>query len=981
MGSPFVGNTLFLVNLEVTGTPTPSVSYQWLNDGVEIEGAVGATYEVQNSDVDALLGVRLTVTNPYGTVIKTIGYDGSNDAVEIIPDLPTIAAKGSYLYSKRDPFVVGVPVTLIGAEVASDVPATTAYTWKVNDVEVATQPNDVTYTPVSSDAGKVLSVTVTATNSSGSVSTSFGDGDPIAAEIVGLTGSFTSITTPIFAGNTATQTNDILNSDSIAYSWSASTTGGTTAAGTSETFNVPAAYAGGTLSVQLTASASGFSDVVLSSDVVTVATPVDPVEGSTAQSSALIPGSGYGASFGTTWHPVGTTMMTGTSDILGRDEAAIFCMGLPRDYIMDGGFTLDMYAFHCSGISHVDVSADGGTGVSAGFVQEGPYEGEGYYTVYIDPTHFPAGATYEIRATAYPISGYTRSARLRLLNPDGSENKVSIDTSTAICTAYDQVMAGYTHLGRNIVELTESGYYTPGSPTSNYRNVSENGGYGQGWVEIKPAAGVVPKINLNDHLDNNAVRMNIYQYWMQGMVLENMRPTNQADWGTENDPRNDGLILPTHVHGRFWFDGCTFASNLIDIGADLVDCDETPEFGGIMKAKYRHKVFTTNCHWDQTLDGPNGGGNVLVKNCTTRGILRDVNKNAHFVIGGHMEMAGAACRNLHSDHWQLYQISGVDDPLDDIGLTSDVPGLMENRIMYGYTGEDRLGGPGKSQPVFITETGSDYRGIAVVHNQWYGDNEGSAKGQIGGTAGHFVFIGNTFDSRKVIFKDGLGDGVTSAAHTTGPLLIRGNITQRLQNLGRNSLDNVLGGITKGVRDEFNTPAMEYDGMPRSDQNLSTVLTWHVADTSSVDSRNIRLVSGGESDYLTLPATCTGVSGSVNSSDVFKRSSGGVGSFREYPAGTGYKQLNIDLPTESDATDFENQVYYVRVTTSKGAATSAFSGSKSGSNPKSIIFNGLNDEIFSGVTFGGSDVTNSATGLTMELRVDVNRTAGTYPKGS
>ena len=549
-------------------------------------------------------------------------------------------------------------------------------------------------------------------------------------------------------------------------------------------------------------------------------------------------------------------------------------------------------------------------------------------------------------------------------------------------------MAGYTHLGRNIVELTESGYYTPGSPTSNYKNFSATGGYGQGWVEIKPAAGVVPKINLNDHIDNNAVRMNIYQYWMQGMVLENMRPTNQDDWGTENDPRNDGLILPTHVHGRFWFDGCTFESNLLDIGADTVACGETPQYGGIMKAKYRHKVFTTDCHWNQCLDGTNGGGHVLVKNCTTTGIIRDVNKNAHFVIGGTMEIVGSDCELLHCDHFQQYQISGVDDPLDDIGVTyPEIPGLMENRIMYGYNGEDRItegNSRGMAQPVFITEKGTDYRGIAIVHCHWYGDNEGSAKGQIGGTAGHFVFIGNTFDQRKVLFKDGFGDGITTAAHTTGPLLIRGNITKRLQNIGRNSLDNVLGGITKGVRDEFNTPAMEYEGTPRNDQNLSTVLTWHVADTSSVDSRNIRLVSGGGpdgGDYLTLPATCTGVSGSVNSSDVFKRSSGTIGSFREYPAGTGYKQMNIDLPTESDATDFENQVYYVRVTTSKGAATSAFSGSKSGSSPKSVIFSGLNDGIFNGVTFGGSDVTNSATGLTMELRVDINRTAGTYPKGS
>ena len=984
MGSPFVGNTLYLVNLDVSGTPTPSVSYQWLSDGVEISGEVGATYEVQNSDVDALLGVRLTVSNPYGTIIKTLGYDGSNDGVETTPDLPTISIKGASLFSKVDPFRVGVPVTLIDAEVFSDVPIVVSYTWKVNDVEVATQPNSATYTPVASDAGKVLSVTITALNSAGSVTSTIGDLDVIQSEIVGLTGSFTTITQPIFAGNTAVQTNDILNSESIAYAWSASTTGGTTAAGTSETFNVPAAYAGGTLSVQLTASASGFSDIVLDSSVVTLATPVDPAQGSTAQSSVLIPGpTGYGTSYGSLWHPVGTTMLTGTSDILGRDEAAMFCMGLPRDYIMDGGFTLDMYAFHCSGISHVEVSADGGTGISAGFVQEGPYEGEGYYTVYVDPTHFPAGATYEIRATAYPISGYTRSARMRLLNPDGSENKVQIDTSGVISTAYDQVMAGYTHLGRNIVELTESGYYTPGSAGTNYRLFSEGGGYGQGWVEIKPAAGVIPKIDLREHEVSGQVRMNIYQYWWQGTQFENNRPTNPDDWNTDVDERNDGLNIPTQVHARFWFDGCTFQSNLVDIGANAVDCDETPQYGGFVKTKYRHKVFNTNCHWNQSLDGPNGGGNILNKDCTCVGILRDINKNAHFVIRGHGEVAGSACSNLHCDHFQLYQISGVDDPLDDVGVTFDIPGLMENRIMYGYTGTDRIGG-GISQPVFITESGSDYRGIAIVHNTWTGDLTGSAKGQIGGTAGHFVVIGNTFDFRKVLLKDGANDGITTSPHTTGPLLVRGNVTRRMQNIGRHPLDNVLGGITKGVRDEFNFPSMEFLGSPRSEQNLSTVLTWYVTDTSSVDSRNIRLVSGGGpdgGDYLTLPETCTGVCGGVTSSDVFKRSSGTIGSFREYPAGSGYKQLNINFPTEADAIDFENQHHYARITTSKGSATSSFHAKKQSADPRVVSFAGLKDQIFSGVTLGQQDIADSTSGLTLEFRVDTQRTDGTYPKGS
>jgi hypothetical protein len=983
MGSPIIGNTLFLVNFDFEGNPTPSIAYQWLNDGVEISGEVGTTYEVQNSDLDALLSLRITISNPYATVVKTIGFDGSNEGVEEIPDLPSISTKKAELSSVIYPFRVGVPVTLSGGDVTSSVPATVGYVWKVDGVTVATQPNDVSYTPVTADAGKVLTVTITATNSTGSVSTTIGDSSPIESEIVGLTGSFASVTTPIFPGQVATQTNDIVNADSIAYSWEASNTGGTTAAGTSETFTVPAGYGGGTLSVQLTATAIGFSDIVLNSSDANISVPVDPVQGSTGQSSVLIPGpTGYGVSFGNEWHPTGDVQYTGTSDFFGRDSSAIFCMGLPRNYIMDGGFTLDMYAFHCTGISHVEVSADGGTGISAGFVQEGPYEGEGYYTAYVDPTHFPAGATYEIRATAYPVNGYTRSARLKLLNPDGSENKVQINTSSTICSAYDQVMAGYTHLGRNIVELTESGYYIPGTANStvgNYRDYD----FGQGWVQIQPASGVLPKINLRELPEDETtfgIRMNIQNYWWKNTLFENKVPTDSSIWGTDTDLRRDGLNIPSRVNALFWFDGCTFESNLTDVGANLVDCDFTPKFPGFVKSKYRHKIFGTDCHWKQSLDGPNGAGWVIVKRCTADSIMRDVNKNAHFVINsGPMKIINSGCSNLHADHFQLYE-NNINDPLGDVNDVG-IENLVENRIMYNYKGEDT--GDKMSQPIFLTHGPTTLKDIAIVHNNWYGASDGFAKAQMGENVfENYVLIGNTFENRKAIIKGNDADeddiGGTGSLDN-GPLLLRGNITKTFKHLDKHELDNIVAGVTKGCLDENNFPDVEYTGLPQSDSNLSTVLTWFVSNTSNVTDNTIRVVSGSEDTNLTLGATCTGVSGTVNSSDVFGSATGRVGSLRSDSDGI-YKSCTIEFNTEAQRDAFIGQKQYIRISTSKGSASSSFPASKS-SSPKNAQVTGLLDKVFSGVTLSQSDIKNSTSGLTLEFRVDTIRTDGTYPKGS
>ena len=69
MSIPFVGDILEIINLNISGYPNPTMSYQWTRDYLYISGATGATYEVSNNDVGSLLGVELLIRNPYGFAI------------------------------------------------------------------------------------------------------------------------------------------------------------------------------------------------------------------------------------------------------------------------------------------------------------------------------------------------------------------------------------------------------------------------------------------------------------------------------------------------------------------------------------------------------------------------------------------------------------------------------------------------------------------------------------------------------------------------------------------------------------------------------------------------------------------------------------------------------------------------------------------------------------------------------------------------
>ncbi len=122
-GTPTVGQTLSAVSAGVTGTPTPSESYQWLRDGQPIPGATSATYVVQASDYSHALSVTITETNSVGHASATSTPSSSVAGQQGVP--PSVSPP-QITVSGISPSGVGA-VTWTPAQVAGGV-VVTGYT-------------------------------------------------------------------------------------------------------------------------------------------------------------------------------------------------------------------------------------------------------------------------------------------------------------------------------------------------------------------------------------------------------------------------------------------------------------------------------------------------------------------------------------------------------------------------------------------------------------------------------------------------------------------------------------------------------------------------------------------------------------------------------------------------------------------------------------------------------------------------------------
>lgn len=67
-GTPTQGQTLTAANGTWAGTPSPTLTRQWLRGTTPISGATGATYVVQAGDVGSVIRLQVTGTNTWGAL-------------------------------------------------------------------------------------------------------------------------------------------------------------------------------------------------------------------------------------------------------------------------------------------------------------------------------------------------------------------------------------------------------------------------------------------------------------------------------------------------------------------------------------------------------------------------------------------------------------------------------------------------------------------------------------------------------------------------------------------------------------------------------------------------------------------------------------------------------------------------------------------------------------------------------------------------
>lgn len=158
-GTPQVGAAVGYVSGTAVGTPTPTLSGQFLLDGVPIAGATGATYTPVSGDTGRSLSYRQTATNSAGSVVSTSAAATVTSTAVVAPAITTA------------PSIIGTPqvgvASSYNAGTYSGSTATRTRQWTIDATPIA-GATGATYTPVSGDAGRALRVVETATNSAGS---------------------------------------------------------------------------------------------------------------------------------------------------------------------------------------------------------------------------------------------------------------------------------------------------------------------------------------------------------------------------------------------------------------------------------------------------------------------------------------------------------------------------------------------------------------------------------------------------------------------------------------------------------------------------------------------------------------------------------------------------------------------------------------------------------------------------------------------
>ncbi|UKF28143.1 carboxypeptidase regulatory-like domain-containing protein [Clavibacter nebraskensis] len=255
-GSAQVGGTLTAV--PGTWAPVPTTfTYRWFAANVAISGATASTY----SPVAADLGKRITVTvtgarSGYTTASKTSAVSAAVVTAPVtspstFTTVPTPTLSGT---AQVGTTLTAAPGTWV------PVPTTFTYRWFASNVGISGATAS-TYVPVAADVGKRITVTVTGARSgyTSASKTSAGSAAVVAAPAAK---AFAIASSPTISGSASVggvltaATGSWSPAPAFTYQWTVGTTAITGATGS--TYTVGTADLGKTITVTITAKATGY---------------------------------------------------------------------------------------------------------------------------------------------------------------------------------------------------------------------------------------------------------------------------------------------------------------------------------------------------------------------------------------------------------------------------------------------------------------------------------------------------------------------------------------------------------------------------------------------------------------------------------------------------------------------------------------------------------------------------------------------------
>jgi hypothetical protein len=295
-GTPKVGTPLTAA--PGTWAPVPTAfTYRWFANNVAITGATAATYTPVAADVGKRITVTVTGTRTgYTTAAKT-----SAASVAVVAAPVTSPATFTTVPTPTISGTAQIGATLTAATGTwAPVPTTFSYRWFAGNVAI-TGATASTYAPVAADLGKRITVTVTGARSgyATAAKTSVGTAAVIAAPAAK---SFAIASAPTISGSAAVggvltaATGSWSPAPAFTYQWTAGTTAITGATGS--TYTVGTADLGKTITVTITAKATGYvttsktsaATAVVGKPAITSTQPVIVGEAKVGYTLRVVPG-------------------------------------------------------------------------------------------------------------------------------------------------------------------------------------------------------------------------------------------------------------------------------------------------------------------------------------------------------------------------------------------------------------------------------------------------------------------------------------------------------------------------------------------------------------------------------------------------------------------------------------------------------------------------------------------------------------------